>query len=126
MIVQSCNWILHRALSLSQDGPPNSSEICAAQLMQFLVVMMSKGVQPSDLDTFVEFIETVGERVLEVPWSGRGFLCETFLICLASANLSGIDLPFSKATVVADEEAIWRVGMHSRDVNFFLACKYPW
>lgn len=94
--------------------------------MQFLVVMMSKGVRPSDLDTFVEFIEAIGERVLEVPRNGRSLLCETFLICLASANLSEIDLPFSKVTMAADEEAIWRLGMCSGDVNLFLACKYAW
>jgi hypothetical protein len=91
--------------------------------MQFLVVMMSKEVQPLDLDAFVSFIEAVGERVLEMPLNDRGFLCETFLICLATANLSEIDFLFSKANVAVDDEAIWRLGMCSGGVNLFLACK---
>lgn len=92
--------------------------------MQFLVVMMSKGVRPLDLDVFVEFTDAVGERVLKMPLNDRGILCETFLICLATANLSGIDLPCYKVNVAADEEAIWRIGMYSGDTNLFLACKY--
>lgn len=91
--------------------------------MQFLVVVMSKGVQPTNLETIIEFIGVVGERVLEVPQDGRELLCETLLTYLASANLSENDLPFSKVTAVADEEAIWRLGMCSR-TNLFLACKF--
>lgn len=91
--------------------------------MQFLVVMMSKGVQPLDSDAFVDFVEAVWERVLEMPVNDREFLCETLLACLATANLSGIDLPFSKASVAAEEEAIWHLGMCSGGVNLFIACK---
>lgn len=92
--------------------------------MQFLVVMMSKGVQPLDLDAFVDFIEAIGERVLDMPLNDRQFLCETLLTCLATANLSGIDLPFNRASVAVDDEALWRLGMCSGGVNLFLACKY--
>lgn len=92
--------------------------------MQFLAVIMSKGVRPLDLDALAEFIDAVGERVLEMPLNDRGFLCETFLICLATANLSGVDLPFCKVNVTADNEAIWRLGVCNGDVNLFLACKY--
>jgi len=92
--------------------------------MQFFIVMMSKGVQPLDLDAFVGFTEAVGERVLETPLKDRGLLCETFLICLATANLSGIDLPFNKANMAVDDEAIWRLGMCSGGVNLLLTCKY--
>lgn len=92
--------------------------------MQFLIVMMSKGVQPSDLDAFVGLIEAVGEQVLETPLNDRGLLCETFFVCLASANLFGIDLPFSKANMAIDDEAIWRLGMCSGGVNLLLTCKY--
>lgn len=111
--------------TLSRDDLPKSGEIYAAQLMQFLVVMMSKGVQPLDLDGFVELIEAVGERVLEMPLNDRGFLCETFLTCLATARLSGIDFPFSNVNVAGDD-VIWRLGMCNGDVNLFLACKYAW
>ena len=93
--------------------------------MQFLVVMVSKGVQPSDLDAFVDFIEAVGERLLETPLNDR-FLCETFLICLATTKLSKINLPFNKANVAVDDEAIWRLGMCSGGANLFLACKYAY
>jgi len=86
--------------------------------------MMSKEVQPLDLDAFVSFIEAVGERVLEMPLNDRGFLCETFLICLATANLSEIDFLFSKANVAVDDEAIWRLGMCSGGVNLFLASAF--
>lgn len=91
--------------------------------MQFLVVMVSKGVQPLDLDAFAGFIEAVGERVLEMPLNDRGFLCENFLICLATANLSEIYFSFSKANVAIDDEAIWHLGMCGGGVNLFLTCK---
>lgn len=92
--------------------------------MQFLAVMMSKGVQPLDLDACVDFIEAVGERALETPLNDQELLCETLLICLATANLSEIDLPFSKARLAVDDEAMWRLGMCSGGMNLFLACKY--
>lgn len=114
---------LTRYRALSRDDLPESSEICAAQLMQFLVVMVSKGVQPLDLDAFAGFIEAVGERVLEMPLNDRGFLCENFLICLATANLSEIYFSFSKANVAIDDEAIWHLGMCGGGVNLFLTCK---
>ncbi|KAF8559216.1 hypothetical protein OG21DRAFT_712038 [Imleria badia] len=110
--------------ALFQDDLPKSWEICAAQLMQFLVVMMSKGVQPLDLDASVDFIEAVGERVLEMPLNNGQFLCETLLTCLATANLSEIDLPFSKANVAGDDEALWRLGMCGGGVNLFLASAF--
>ncbi|KAH0838421.1 hypothetical protein J3R83DRAFT_6728 [Lanmaoa asiatica] len=110
--------------TLSQDDLPKFKEIHATQLMQFLVVMISKGVQPLDLDAFVEFTKAVGERVLEMPLNDRGILCETFLTCLATANLSEIDLPFSKANVAANDEVIWHLGMCNGDADLFIASAF--
>ncbi|KAF8446093.1 hypothetical protein L210DRAFT_2954583 [Boletus edulis BED1] len=110
--------------ALSRDELPKSRETCAAQLMQFLVIMMSKDVQPLDMDAFVDFIEVIGERVVEMPLNDRQFLCETLLTCLATARLSKIDLPLSKSKVAVDDEAIWHLGMCSGGVNLFLASAF--
>ncbi|KAG9314489.1 hypothetical protein JVU11DRAFT_5286 [Chiua virens] len=113
-----------RTRVFSADGLPKSGEVYVAQLMQFVVVMMFKGVNPLNMDPFVEFAEAVGERIFAMPANDRRLLHEVFLVFLAIANLSQTGFLISKVSLAADDEVIWHLGMYTGEVNLFVASAF--
>ncbi|KAF9229456.1 hypothetical protein BS17DRAFT_22191 [Gyrodon lividus] len=110
---------------LSQNDLDQPVATSAEQLMQFLVIMISSGVDPLDQHIIVPLIDAVGEQVVEARLNNNlSGLCEIFLTCLATVERCKPGFSFDKASVASDCEAIWHIGMNGKSVNLFLASAF--
>ncbi|KIJ21622.1 hypothetical protein PAXINDRAFT_95165 [Paxillus involutus ATCC 200175] len=103
-------------------GQPGATS--AEQLMQFLVIMISSGVDSLDQEVIVPFIDTVGDRVVESRLDNLSGLCEIFLVCLATVNRCKPGFSFGKASVASDCEAIWHIGRSGNSINLFVVSAF--
>ncbi|KIJ68301.1 hypothetical protein HYDPIDRAFT_24595 [Hydnomerulius pinastri MD-312] len=115
-----------RRRQLSQDSLDQSRVTVAEQMMQFLVIMVSRGVKALEQDMVVPLIEGIGEQVTKAPPNEKSIsgLRGLFLTCLATGNRSNPGFALSKASVASDYEAIWQLGIGGISSDLFLASAF--
>ncbi|KIK95377.1 hypothetical protein PAXRUDRAFT_387795 [Paxillus rubicundulus Ve08.2h10] len=92
--------------------------------MQFLVIVISSGVDSLDREVIVPFIDAVGDRVMEPCLNNLSPLCEVFLVCLATVNRCKPGFSFGKASVVSDCDAVWHIGRRGKSDNLFVVSAF--
>jgi len=122
-IVTLTEFLTSNHSSLSQNPLEENHFLRTQQLIQFLVIIISKGADIGDRQSTVSISEAVGHFLLNVPSEKTMLLREVFMAYAAVVSQRCPPSGLRKSSPNFDFEAIWRICIGNTTTgNLLLAC----